>query len=149
MKKRILVIGAVILVFALLIFGGYQIDLLVNGERLPIPWENPRSVRFDRSELGNSKYVELTWEENKQEIREIQSFLQSIRWKSSAINPRRGESEVLYYFTVLYAHHVENIQMFSDGIRISGVPDPIFYYAENPEKMREEAERLDGMMLGK
>ena len=137
MKKRILIIGLLLITCALLVFGAYRIDILLNGERLPISNEIPKKVEFSRLEIEN----------NEEKIREIISFLKNIRYENC--EPSGRDSDQIYSIKLHYAHYFASLVVFPDGIKIWGDADnTILYYAKDPEKLQEEAARLDRLILG-
>ncbi len=147
MKKRILIIGLLLITCALLVFGAYRIDILLNGERLPISNEIPKKAEFSRSDIENHEYAILEIENNEEKIREIISFLKNIRYENC--EPSGRDSDQIYSIKLHYAHYLAFLVVFPDGIKIWGDADnTILYYAKDPEKLQEEAARLDRLILG-
>ncbi len=147
MKKRIFVIACSIITCALLAFGAYRIDILVNGKRLPLSSENLRWVSFHRTELGKGKHVDLEWETDDAKIREILSWLKEFRYE--VCEPSGRDSDQIYSIKLRYAHYLASLVVFPDGIKIWGDADnTILYYAKDPGKLQEGAERLDRLILG-
>lgn len=156
---------AIVLV-AVLALGGWGLDILINGNHLPLSHESVRKVQVHiiPPYLHLSDYPEMAQEdrllfldnsdpEDQKIIREALSLLEEFRYAKIGTNEDGARfSDVWCVMKITYRHHQESFWFFPDRVRrfnsLEESTDSPTYLGKNPEKFREKIERFAEIVYG-
>ena len=139
MKKKLLIISLFAILGILLAFGAYRIDILINGERLPISNEIPQMIEVFPPIGSEKSHTVLKIESDEEEIREIVSLFREIRYKTCEQSGHETDSYALYF---RYAHYGISLRLFPDAVAIWG-DENLLYTVTDAELLQRKAEQLD------
>ncbi|WP_369298702.1 hypothetical protein [uncultured Neglectibacter sp.] len=151
-KNRIFHIFLALVLAAVLAAGGFSLDILINGKRLPLSRESVRSIEVYRFPPPTHKKFRWELAEDKNKIEETLSFLNSFRYGILEEEMNRAYGDTLFDITVTYQHHQEIFYFYPDAILIRPTAEAIItyhaYVAQDTEKYLEAAARLEEALFG-
>lgn len=162
-RKHLFRILLVLVLAAILAVGGFSLDILINGKRLPLSRESVRKMDIDLGfgsrppEYIPLEKIRLTLKgdesADQKRIEATLSLLKKFRYKNrSAPGSGFTPDDALYWVTIQYHHHKETFYIYPNRIyqtdsRMESQINP-YYLVANQENWQKEIDRFAAAIYG-